>query len=149
MDNLIIACSTCGAKNRIPTVKQHERARCGKCGEALRMQGQGRVIELGDSTLDSFLRNSRVPVMVDFFSPTCGPCRTLAPLLEDLAKEYVGKVAVVKVNTSRNPGSSSHFRIRAVPTLIFFYQGGKIDELVGLPDARQLRVKLDSLGGRK
>lgn len=145
MENLILACSKCGARNRIPALKQHQGPRCGKCGEPLPLQGHGAVIELGDSSLDSFLQNSRVPVLVDFFSPTCGPCRTLAPVLDDLAKDFGGKLAIIKVDTSRNPGSSAHFRIRGVPTLIFFRNGKKVDELVGLPEPRVLREKLNSV----
>jgi thioredoxin 2 len=143
MESIVVNCRNCGTKNRIRLDKQHLGPRCGKCGSSLDLQGFGAVVPLGDDSLDGFLRSTRQPILVDFYSPTCGPCQTLAPMLEELAKSYVGKVVIGKVDTSANPGCSAHFRIRAVPTLMFFKEGGKVDELVGLPDIKQLRGKLD------
>ncbi len=83
--------------------------------------------------------------MVDFYSPTCGPCKSIAPVIAALSKEYLGKVIIATLDTSTNPGTAMHYKIRGVPSLLFFKNGQVVDQIVGAPPEVQLRQKLDSL----
>jgi len=84
-------------------------------------------------------------VMVDFWAAWCGPCRIIAPTVEELAKEYTGKVKVAKLNTDENPEIASRYKIMGIPTLIFFKNGEKIDQVVGAVPKGQLKAKIDAL----
>lgn len=148
MKTMLATCGRCGTKNRIPEKKQHDGPRCGRCGEVIGMAAQAVPVELGDQDLQDFLAASRLPVMVDFYSPECGPCRSLMPLLNDLTRRFFEKVAVAKVDTRLNPSTASRYGIRGVPTLLFFHRGTLVDQLVGVPPEAQLVGKLHNLAGR-
>ncbi|MEN8188618.1 MAG: thioredoxin domain-containing protein [Thermodesulfobacteriota bacterium] len=145
MNNLILACSSCGGKNRVPQAKQHLSAKCGKCGTGLDTQGHARPIELGDHDFQHFIKSTDLPVMVDFFSPTCGPCQALAPIIKTLNRDYLGRLQIATLNTSLHPGTAGHYQIRGVPTLLFFHKGEMIDQLVGAPPEHQLRQRIEQL----
>jgi len=83
--------------------------------------------------------------MVDFYSPTCGPCKAIAPVITNLSKEYLGKVIIAKLDTSKNPGTAMHYKIRGVPSLFFYKNGEVIDQIVGAPPESQLRQKLNTM----
>lgn len=146
MNNLIISCPSCGAKNRIPAGKQHLAPKCGKCRKQLDPRPQALSVELTDSEFQSFIAGSTLPVLVDFYSPTCGPCKAIAPVISKLAKEYLGKIIIAKLDTSSNPGTAMHYKIRGVPSLLFFKDGQVVDQIVGAPPEQQLRQKLDAMG---
>ena len=145
MNSLIIPCPSCGTKNRIPAGKQHLSPKCGKCGTRLAVAELAVPVELNDAEFQSFISEAALPVMVDFYSPTCGPCHAIAPLISQLAKEYLGKVIIVKLDTSTNPGTAMHYQIRGVPSLLFFRDGQVVDQIVGAPPESQLRQKLDTV----
>ncbi|MBI5050887.1 MAG: thioredoxin [Nitrospirae bacterium] len=84
-------------------------------------------------------------VMVDFWATWCGPCRTIAPTIEELAKEYAGKAKFVKINTDENPDLASRYKITGIPTLIFFKDGKPKDQVVGAVPKAHLKTKLDTL----
>jgi thioredoxin 2 len=88
-------------------------------------------MELDDPGFDRLVRESALPVLVDFYSPTCGPCRTLAPVIDAIARNYVGRFLVAKLDTSRHQLAASRFQIRGVPTLLFFKNGSLADQIVG------------------
>jgi len=90
---------------------------------------------------------SDLPVLVDFFAPWCGPCRALAPALEDIANAYAGRVNVVKVNVDNSPDLASKFNVSGVPTLKIFKAGQDVDTIIGLPPLSTLRRKLDAVAG--
>ncbi|MEN8198651.1 MAG: thioredoxin domain-containing protein [Thermodesulfobacteriota bacterium] len=146
MNSLILACPSCGGKNRVPAEKQHLSPKCGKCGSPLDPAPHTVPVELTDSGFHSFITGASLPVMVDFYSPSCGPCQSIAPVIATLAREYLGRVIIGKLDTSVNPGTAMHYQIRGVPSLLFFKDGQVIDQIVGAPPAVQLRQKLDSLG---
>ena len=146
MNSLILACPSCSAKNRVPAGKQHLSPKCGKCGTRINPSSQAVPVELTDSEFQLFIAGASLPVLVDFYSPTCGPCKSLAPIIATLSKEYHGKVIIAKLDTSTNPGTAMHYQIRGVPSLLFFKNGQMIDQVVGAPPEMQLRQKLDSLG---
>jgi thioredoxin 1 len=102
-------------------------------------------IQLTDDSFDKEVVQSADPVLVDFWAPWCGPCRMLAPVIEELAKEYTGKVKVAKINTDDHPNAASRFKISAIPTLLFF-KGGKVaEQLVGVHSKAEIKKTLDSL----
>ena len=102
-------------------------------------------ILLTDESFDKEVVQSPEPVLVDFWAPWCGPCRMLAPVIEELAKEYTGKIKVTKINTDEHPNAASRFKISAIPTLLFF-KGGKVaEQLVGVHSKAEIKKTLDSL----
>jgi len=90
------------------------------------------VPELTDATFNEAVVNATVPVLVDFYADWCGPCKILAPIIGELAKEYDGKALVVKVNTQDNPALSQHFKIKSIPTLMIFNKGNFQERFQGL-----------------
>ncbi len=102
-------------------------------------------IQLTDETFDKDVVQSAEPVLVDFWAPWCGPCRMLAPVIEELAKEYTGKVKVAKINTDDHPNAASRFKISAIPTLLFFKGGKVVEQLVGVHSKAEIKKTLDSL----
>ena len=102
-------------------------------------------IQLTDAVFEQEVVKCAIPVMVDFWAPWCGPCRMIAPLIEELAKEYAGKIKVCKLNTDECPDSASTYRISAIPTILLFKGGKVVHELVGLQPKEELKRRLDSL----
>jgi thioredoxin 1 len=84
-----------------------------------------------DSSFKEDVLDSEVPVLVDFWAPWCGPCRMVAPVVEEIATQYEGQIKVVKVNTDENPQIASQYGIRSIPTLMIFKDGQKVDMVVG------------------
>jgi len=84
-----------------------------------------------DETFKQEVLESEVPVLVDFWAPWCGPCRMVAPIVDEIASQYEGKVKVVKVNTDENPSVASQYGIRSIPTLMIFKGGQRVDMVVG------------------
>lgn len=103
------------------------------------------VKEIQEAGFQKEVLESDLPVLVDFFAPWCGPCRALAPALEGVAKTYDGRLKVVKVNVDDAQQLAAAYRIRGVPTLMFFKNGKAVDALVGLPPASALREKLEAV----
>ncbi len=135
MNSIVIACSNCGTKNRIPADKQHLGPKCGNCKAAMSLGGSAVPVELNDSDFQGFINQAAKPVMVDFFSPTCGPCRVLAPTIDIMAKRFFGRVIIAKLDTSHNQTAASQYRIKGVPTLLFFKNGQLVDQVTGaLPE---------------
>ncbi len=94
------------------------------------------MLEVTDATFDEVVLKSNLPVLVDFWAPWCGPCRALAPVLEELAKDLDGQALVVKVNVDENQALPNKFAIRSIPTLILFHKGDVVEQITGgLPKA--------------
>jgi thioredoxin 1 len=90
------------------------------------------IIEIDDSSFDAEVVKSDMPTIVDFWAPWCGPCRAIAPLMEELAGSYKNKIKIVKCNVDDNPITPGKFEIRSIPTLIFFKDGKVFEQIVGM-----------------
>ena len=102
-------------------------------------------IQLTDANFEQEVLKSGLPVLVDFWAPWCGPCRMIAPLIEELAGEYAGKVKVCKLNTDEAQDTASKYNISAIPTILLF-KGGKVaQELVGLQKKEELKQHLEEI----
>lgn len=97
-----------------------------------------------DATFESDVLKSDVPVLVDFWAPWCGPCRMVAPVVEELSNDYDGKVKFVKLNTDDNPKVASQFGIRSIPTLLIFKDGEIAGQVVGFRPKSDLARHLDA-----
>ncbi|MBF0567221.1 MAG: thioredoxin [Nitrospirae bacterium] len=102
------------------------------------------VINATTATWDTEVLGAQGLVLVDFWAVWCGPCRMVAPIVEDLAREYTGKMKVVKLNTDENPDIASKYKIMGIPTLMFFKGGQKVDQLVGAVPKSQLKDKIEN-----
>ena len=100
--------------------------------------------DTSDATFEADVINNDTPVLVDFWAPWCGPCRMVAPIVEELAGEYDGRVKFVKLNTDENPGIASKYGIRSIPTMILFKDGKPVATKVGALSKSQLTLFLDS-----
>ena len=89
------------------------------------------AVQVTDSSFKADVLESNVPVLVDFWAPWCGPCRMVAPVVDEIAEQYSGKVKVVKLNTDENPQVASQYGIRSIPTLMIFKGGQRVDMVVG------------------
>lgn len=102
------------------------------------------IMDVTTATWDKEVLQSSDLVMVDFWAVWCGPCRMIAPSVEELAKEYKGKIKVVKLNTDENPDIASRYKIMGIPTIMFFKNGQKLDQVVGAVPKPQLKSKVES-----
>ena len=103
------------------------------------------VVELNDSTFDETVHNSDVPVLVDFWAPWCGPCKMIAPIIEEISKEYEGKAKICKLNTDDARDSAIEFSINAIPTIILFKDGQVQKKWVGLTSKKEITAAIDEL----
>lgn len=106
-----------------------------------------KVKEVTDQSFESDVIKSATPVLVDFWAPWCGPCRMVAPIVEELAGEYEGKVGFYKLNTDENPGVSARYGIRSIPTLMVFKGGEMQGQIVGFRPKSDLKKRLDAVLG--
>ena len=131
----ILTCASCGTKNRIrPSGKGTPH--CGSCGATLPW-----LVNASDATFD-VEANASVAVLVDLWAPWCGPCRFVGPILEQLSKEYAGRLKVVKVNVDENPATQQRFQAMSIPTLVVIRAGRVVDRIVGALPRTDLTVRL-------
>jgi len=96
-----------------------------------------------DASFEQDVLNSEIPVLVDFWAPWCGPCRMVAPVVDEIAEQYDGKVKVVKLNTDENPGIAGQYNIRSIPTLMIFKNGQRVEQVVGAVPKATLATTLE------
>ncbi|HEX4131297.1 MAG TPA: thioredoxin [Pirellulales bacterium] len=104
----------------------------------------GNVVEITDKNFQTEVLQSPEPVLVDFWAPWCGPCRMIAPLVEELAGEYKGSVKIGKMNIDDNPGAANSFGVSSIPTLMIFKKGEVVDRFVGVQPKNRLQQALDA-----
>jgi thioredoxin 1 len=103
------------------------------------------TLQLTEQNFDDALAQSTTLIMVDFWAEWCGPCRAIAPVLDDLARESAGRVTLAKVNVDENPGLAARYGIRSIPTILFIKQGKVADQVIGAVPKARLKEKLDAL----
>ena len=102
------------------------------------------ISHINDDDFDNNVNNSNLPVLVDYWAEWCGPCKAIAPILDELAKDYEGKVSIAKLNIDNNQNTPAKYGIRGIPTLMLFKDGNVIDTKVGALSKSQLVAFLDS-----
>jgi thioredoxin 2 len=120
---LHLRCRACEAVNRLPAQRIADDPVCGRCGQPLL---QGQVLEADDGNFDVLAQHSKLPLLVDFWAPWCGPCRAMAPAFEQAAQQLAGRALLVKVNSDDNPMLSQRYAIRSIPTLVRVRAGQEV-----------------------
>ena len=108
------------------------------------VEGMKELTELNESSFQSEVLESNLPVLVDFYAPWCGPCKMLAPILAQLALEFQGRVKIAKLNVDEAPGVAARYNVTGVPTLILFSDGKEKSQMVGLASTKALKTLLES-----
>jgi thioredoxin 1 len=103
------------------------------------------LIELNESNFESEVFGSKQPVLVDFWANWCGPCKMMAPVLEEIAEEFAGRVKIARVSVDENPALAKHYHIHSIPTLLYFAYGLVHDQTVGLASKPEILSKLEEI----
>lgn len=130
-------CFECGQANRVPDERLSAGPKCGTCGARL-LEGKARDID--EDTLSKAIRTDDLPLVVDFWAPWCGPCRTMAPEFSKAAESLKGRARLVKLNTEAHPNAARRFGIRGIPTMIAFRGGREAGRQSGALPAAQIEA---------
>ncbi|HRQ66671.1 MAG TPA: thioredoxin TrxC [Xanthomonadaceae bacterium] len=134
-ESLTLACPHCHTLNRVPTARLGENPSCGRCKQRL---FTGAPLDLDASGFARHVKDSALPVLVDFWAPWCGPCLAMAPAFAEAARTLEPSVRLAKVNTEAHPDLAAPFGIRAIPTLVLLRQGREVGRLSGAQPAGRI-----------
>lgn len=132
-----LRCAFCLSMNRVDVGRAADRPKCGKCGRPMLLD---RPIKVENDDFDATVLGAEVPVLVDFYADWCAPCRMVAPVLDQVAHDAVGRLLVAKVDTDRAQEVGARYQIRSIPTLILFRDGAEVERIVGVDVAALQRI---------
>ena len=131
-DTVLIRCTQCKTRNRIPVARLQQGPRCGRCKQPFpAIAVHRRPVMVTDKTFADEVLASPLPVMLDCWAAWCAPCGAMAPVLDDLAAAYAGRLKVAKLNVDQNPVTASQYSVMSLPTLLFFKNGRVVDTAAG------------------
>jgi thioredoxin 2 len=142
-DPRLIRCSSCGALNRVPLekIRQALEPVCGQCKTPLKLSNL--PVTVTDATFSSAVEQSPLPVLLDIWADWCGPCRMIAPIVDQLASEMAGRILIAKLNIDENPITAQRFRIESIPALLVLKGGREIDRIVGVQPKLEIVRRLE------
>jgi thioredoxin 2 len=134
-----VVCGACAAVNRVPADRLPESPKCGKCHAPLL---PGEPLELTEATFDRFIARNDLPVVVDFWADWCGPCKMMAPVFAQAAREQRTRFRFAKLDTDAQAAIAARYGIRSIPSLLVFRGGREVDRVAGALDGTRLRAFL-------
>ena len=132
---VVVRCVFCGKANRVDLTRLSAGPKCAECGRPILLD---RPLKVSEADLEQTLKRSSVPVLVDFYADWCGPCKMMAPTLDDFTRQHAGEILVLKLDTDASPAVSARFGIRGIPTIIVFQGGLERARHVGAADLKTL-----------
>ena len=140
---MLIACSHCGAANRVPDARLADDPVCGRCARDLL---DGAPVTLTDASFERYVARTELPVVVDVWATWCGPCKLMAPQFDLAARELKGRAVLAKLDSDANPQTATRFAIRSIPTLLMLRGGNEIKRLSGAMQAPQIVAWVNAAG---
>src|SRR5438552_11496412 len=137
-----VACPFCETLNRVNMERVADRPKCGNCGRPILLD---RPLAVADANFAQVTTDTTVPVVVDFYADWCGPCKVMAPLLDDIAHRRAGELLVLKLDTDRNPVTQQRFGVRRIPTLLAFRDGKEVARRGGAVAPAELDACLSAI----
>ena len=137
-----VACPFCGTLNRVHMERVTDHPKCGNCSKLLWLD---RPVAVSDANFDTVVGDTTVPILVDFYADWCGPCKIMAPLLDEAAHRRAGQLLVLKLDTDKNPATQQRFGVRGIPTLIVFRGGKEVSRRVGAVPPTELAKFLKAI----
>jgi thioredoxin 2 len=132
---VVVRCVFCGKANRVDLTRLSAGPKCAECARPILLD---RPLKVSEADFEQTLRGSSAPVLVDFYADWCGPCKMMAPTLDDFTRQHAGELLVLKLDTDANPAVTTRFGIRGIPTIIAFQDGLERGRHVGAADLRAL-----------
>ena len=140
---VMIKCPVCDASNRVPRdkIEQGLKPKCGRCKNPLPIHLE--PLTVTDLTFAADVERASLPVLVDAWAAWCGPCRMIAPVVEELATEMVGRARIAKLNVDENPQTATRFNLRSIPTLLVVKSGREVDRIIGAQPKQEILRRLE------